>query len=550
MSFEVHLYDPIPLATRVDDFPRAIFPNLEQATHGLVSKEKLLGAKAVLDIGCGRGGLGVALSRMGHKGIRVGVEDMAYENMARDAYSEVIPMDIADPATMEALKKYEFDVIIGMEVPEKVLSFVVKNYRKLRLAPGAVICLVTDQIIRQEDYEPFLLLWRPVSTTDDYILIQDFPEELKPNDIERVRQDFLGNLIHRIGGEFGNLRLMQAYRIQTQSLSHSTEWSLQLLEPYRRAIANLNSALAPGAPIISDALIHPSEEGNRAIIDYLVTVRNNFQHSLIYKRQPPLDYDSAVEELLERLKSEGNNPFRLVMTEAIRYTDEMIAEFHNRHKEVLKDLTGKRFTVEPKTEDDFITSAYIEMRRIRKTLMDGADLLYLDEIPVYTAEVQAGNVVKEIIADLRARATGIGHNIDLRVAEGLSTVPCDQRLFSDVVRNLIENALKYSFRDDQPIDVTVSQNEDSYIIAVRDHGIGLSEFDQIRVRKFEPAERTRRARDYTEGTGFGLYLSSKFAAKMGGRIEVKSEGEGKGTEFALVLPKQPKMRERIEGHEN
>lgn len=102
------------------------------------------------------------------------------------------------------------------------------------------------------------------------------------------------------------------------------------------------------------------------------------------------------------------------------------------------------------------------------------------------------------------------------------------------MRNLLDNAVKYS---DPPVrvDVRASCEGDTVRLEVHDAGIGIGEADLKRV--FErfyrvPAEAVRTR----HGTGLGLYVVSALTRSIGGRLEVRSAGIGKGTSMIVTLP--------------
>ncbi len=72
-------------------------------------------------------------------------------------------------------------------------------------------------------------------------------------------------------------------------------------------------------------------------------------------------------------------------------------------------------------------------------------------------------------------------------------------------------------------------------ISVADSGIGIKPEDQERIfGEFEQVDSTYARKQ--EGTGLGLALTRKLVELHGGRIWVESEGEGKGSTFAFVIP--------------
>ena len=118
-------------------------------------------------------------------------------------------------------------------------------------------------------------------------------------------------------------------------------------------------------------------------------------------------------------------------------------------------------------------------------------------------------------------------------AEDLPPIFSDESKVSQILRNFISNAIK--FTEDGEIRVSVvAESEDHVRFSVRDTGIGIAPEDQQRIfHDFTQVESPQQRR--TRGTGLGLPLSSKLAALLGGRIELESE-VGRGSTFTLVVP--------------
>jgi signal transduction histidine kinase len=111
-----------------------------------------------------------------------------------------------------------------------------------------------------------------------------------------------------------------------------------------------------------------------------------------------------------------------------------------------------------------------------------------------------------------------------------------------VIRNLIENAIKYSPQGGR-IVITGQNQEASVLWQIQDSGIGIPETEQEKI--FEKFYRvgdstTRQVR----GMGFGLYLVKKSVELNGGSIHVKSR-VGEGSLFTLVLPKATLGKKKI-----
>jgi signal transduction histidine kinase len=102
------------------------------------------------------------------------------------------------------------------------------------------------------------------------------------------------------------------------------------------------------------------------------------------------------------------------------------------------------------------------------------------------------------------------------------------------LRNLIENALKYSPATGPPVEIRVQRDATSVSVSIRDYGPGISPEEQRRV--FEPFYRVDKSRGRdTGGYGLGLSLVKTIMVAHGGDILVVSE-PGQGSTFTLRFP--------------
>jgi two-component system, OmpR family, sensor histidine kinase CpxA len=107
----------------------------------------------------------------------------------------------------------------------------------------------------------------------------------------------------------------------------------------------------------------------------------------------------------------------------------------------------------------------------------------------------------------------------------------DQGKLKTLIKNLIENALKYSKKD---IFIYLTLENDEVILKIEDFGIGIPSYEKELI--FEPFYRIDKSRNKdTGGYGLGLSLCKKIIILHGGKIEVSSE-ENKGTIFSVFLP--------------
>ena len=115
----------------------------------------------------------------------------------------------------------------------------------------------------------------------------------------------------------------------------------------------------------------------------------------------------------------------------------------------------------------------------------------------------------------------------------------DYKVFADfnmvnfVVRNLINNAIKFSYQNSK-IEINQEQKDDFYSFTIQDFGIGMNSETQEKLFKIESTNpRTGTANE--KGTGLGLIICKEFIEKNRGNIWVKSE-PGRGSSFKFSLP--------------
>jgi PAS domain S-box-containing protein len=112
------------------------------------------------------------------------------------------------------------------------------------------------------------------------------------------------------------------------------------------------------------------------------------------------------------------------------------------------------------------------------------------------------------------------------------TALTDPSLLSQVIHNLLTNAIRYSEKGS--INITLKKSGRSYLLAIADKGIGIPE--EAKAKIFERLYRAPNAIELLDqGTGLGLYLVKKIVETLGGQVWFESQ-EAKGTTFFVKLP--------------
>ena len=148
--------DTEDVVVRAEKLRRAVLPDVELATNGLASVERLLEAQKTLDVGCGRGAYAKAIIVLGYSGKLVGIDLFTYSGgTAYDEYEKLVFSGIESEEAGELLDQHEFDLVISIGSPPEVLKFIRSNREKIRLTVGGLLIIVTDNSVRAEDYSDF-----------------------------------------------------------------------------------------------------------------------------------------------------------------------------------------------------------------------------------------------------------------------------------------------------------------------------------------------------------------------------------------------------------
>ena len=117
----------------------------------------------------------------------------------------------------------------------------------------------------------------------------------------------------------------------------------------------------------------------------------------------------------------------------------------------------------------------------------------------------------------------------------------DEEVYTDskwavfIINQIIQNAIKYSKKENKKIEISSQEKNDKVILYIKDNGIGIKKGEITRV--FERGFTGENGRIIGQkSTGIGLYLCKKLCDKLGLGIELNSEKD-KGTEVRIIFPK-------------
>ncbi len=126
-------------------------------------------------------------------------------------------------------------------------------------------------------------------------------------------------------------------------------------------------------------------------------------------------------------------------------------------------------------------------------------------------------------------------NISTRISNHCQkTAYIDRRMINSVFRNILTNAIKYSF-EDGTIEITISESENFIEWSVQDHGVGMPQERTSKIFKKGFLKSTYGTNN-EKGSGLGLKICQQFISVNNGEIAINSN-EGKGTTVTVKIPK-------------
>jgi signal transduction histidine kinase len=142
-------------------------------------------------------------------------------------------------------------------------------------------------------------------------------------------------------------------------------------------------------------------------------------------------------------------------------------------------------------------------------------------------------VVRAVVADFREEASAGGFEVELSLDTDAPTVKADEQELRRAIRNLLENAVKYS-PECRTVWVEGRVNHRQVAISVRDRGMGIDPREQREVfQKFVRGSAAKKAG--IKGTGIGLSMVKQIADACGGEIRLESV-VGEGSTFTIFFP--------------
>ncbi len=193
--------------------------------------------------------------------------------------------------------------------------------------------------------------------------------------------------------------------------------------------------------------------------------------------------------------------------------------------------------LDPATEREFLLLMRQQVDRLTDLSLSLLDLSQVDSgaVRLEPADTDVTSLARAVAAEFRAGADSRGVSIDVAAPAELPAA-CDQRRVSQVLRALLDNAVKFS-PEGGTVSVGVAGHTedglDDVVITVKDQGPGIphDELDRVFERFFRGNGGAHKS-----GTGLGLSIAKDMVELMGGSLTVASR-RGHGATFTMRMPR-------------
>jgi signal transduction histidine kinase len=278
--------------------------------------------------------------------------------------------------------------------------------------------------------------------------------------------------------------------------------------------------------------------------ELLVRVRSLLRIKALHDQV--IAYSQHLEEMVAQRTAELQEK-NIQLEKALRARDQMIQNVSHELRTPLTLIQGYIQVL----EQGFLGPLTAEQQQVLQTIHRGGDWLHYMVERLLTLQTLDGSVIRRIELDpqpllrqavkaWQARATQAGVQLQMETPPDLPPIMADPDLLSQVMENLLDNAIKFSPNGGTVrIRAWTEQLEDpdgsQVMIAVSDEGVGIPPDKQEQMFELFYQVDGSTSRRFG-GMGIGLALCKAIVEVHGGRIWAESEGEGRGSTFYVALP--------------
>lgn len=275
----------------------------------------------------------------------------------------------------------------------------------------------------------------------------------------------------------------------------------------------------------------PNQEGRR-LFDIIATYNKGARPETVLSLIDRTNKYSVDEESLDFIAfaaHELRGPITVIRGYLDVLNDELSDVFKNDQQELFRRLIVSANRLSGYVNNILNTSRY-DRRHLK----------------VHLVKDTLANVYSMISDDMDLRAKLQNRLMTVDIPTDLPAIAVDPASMSEVLCNLIDNAIKYS-NEGGAINVIAKTQGEFVEVSVIDHGIGMPE--SVVKNLFQKFYRSHRSRETVAGTGIGLYISKAIIESHGGTINVQSE-DGHGSTFTVSIPIYDTVASKLQASDN
>lgn len=267
-------------------------------------------------------------------------------------------------------------------------------------------------------------------------------------------------------------------------------------------------------------------------------------YDILRESQQLMSVNKALVEKSEALKT---------ATQALQQANQQLTTLDERKDDFISTVTHEMRTpltairamaeilsdnpdMEEEQREGFLSTIVKETDRMNRLISQVLDLEKMDtgRMQFHFQPIHINELVREALDSLQQLIQEKGIQLEVGLQQELPMLQGDSDRLTQVVLNLVSNAVKFVPADEGVIRVTSYYIDQEIRIKVTDNGKGIApEIQPLIFEKFYQAERQTVRKP--KGSGLGLAISKRIVSKHGGRIWVESE-ENLGAKFCIALP--------------
>lgn len=239
--------------------------------------------------------------------------------------------------------------------------------------------------------------------------------------------------------------------------------------------------------------------------------------ALIKSHEELKEMDKMKNEFINSMSHELRTPLNAVIGFSDLMKQKNAGELNERQEHYIDNIlkSGKHLLA---IVNDILDMIVIEAGKTELVLSTFSVPFAIDEnIECVTSNTEKNNVI-----------------INKEIDPQLESIEADEQKFSQILVNILDNALKFSKKDGGVVNIIARKKGDNAQFSISDNGIGIKEENFKKLFMVFQQLDTGISRKYG-GTGLGLSISKKLVELHGGKIWVESK-YGEGTTFTFELP--------------